>query len=159
MRRTYQQGQSAKPQYQAANHSRRRPQPTWTKPIEQHHPEGHQRHDQSRHAGWECPLRQADSSVAHKQEQEAGNGRGAPLGACRPNPGLPAQQGIKNKSCGEVAGSGQQKRRKRFDPYRDSEVGRAPNDVDSRESRDEKDGVALLTASCDKDAEAGLFTD
>ena len=51
---------------------------------------------------------------------------------CRTNPGLPAQERIKNQAEGQMPRARQQERRKGLDPHPDGEIRGTPNQIDRR---------------------------
>src|SRR5580658_9893923 len=110
MRGAYQEDQATEPQDEAGYDPGSGIETGGTKPIEKHHPEGDQSHEQGSHSGGDRTLGQTNSAIADKKQEETGDDSGAPLTSCWPNPGFPAQYGIKDKSGDQVSRSRKQER-------------------------------------------------
>ena len=130
--------EAAKSHDESENDFWHRPVSTGTNPIQDYEPEGDRGDEEGCNAGGHDLLGPTDAAVSDEEQQEADNRSSTPIRSCWADAGVAPENGIKNKSRGEMAKPRQNQWREGFDADPNGEIGRTPDEVNSNERHDDE---------------------
>src|ERR1700722_15505321 len=113
------------------------PDAAGAQPVNDYHPERNCGHKQRGNAGWDARLGPGERSITAKQQQQAGDDRGAPLRGRWVFLAEMRAHRIETQADSEMPDSREHKRRNRFDANANEEIGGAPQDIDRGERNED----------------------